>query len=508
LKSLIRIGARRSRLAQIQAYNVGRSIKNKFADCQIEYNFRQSLGDKNLDSPLWKSPSKGVFTEDFYQDLIQNKCDLVVHSFKDLPTAPRTDTTIAASLKREDPRDLIFFRKNIQDQPVKKLNILSSSPRRHYLFESFLKKSLPFDCEGVNFKDIRGNMETRFKKFLEGDADGLIMAKAAIDRLIDPQNKDILSENRMLLLDCIKQCVFQVAPLSQVPCAAAQGALAIECRQNDHELLSMLKEINHESTLQNIREERTLLKEHGGGCHLKIGIFIEHHEQFYIHSAKGISPKDSKSFSHFELINKKEIPSFRKQECWPLQKTTDIFERVAVEAEIPKDANLLISKARALPESYTSNKNQLLYASGWSSWQKLARRGHWICGCLDSLGEDSQYGIQSLKFIEDKPSKWLKLSHKTATSHKNYPKLSTYQLKAKEINLQELKECKYFFWTSLSLFKLIHQKMPEIITATHACGPGNTYQGLKDAGINANKIFLFSDRQAWLKSIKDVESKV
>src|SRR5690606_35828018 len=100
------IGARKSDLARLQAYTVGALLKKARPEIQIDYLFKASLGDKNLSDPLWKAPEKGVFTEDFLADLQSGHCDLVVHSYKDLPTAPRNFTEIVAAPVREDARDI------------------------------------------------------------------------------------------------------------------------------------------------------------------------------------------------------------------------------------------------------------------------------------------------------------------------------------------------------------------------------------------------------------------
>src|SRR5690606_12634019 len=107
----LRIAARSSDLARIQAISVGEALLESSraagARLEIEYAFRQSLGDANLHDPLWKMPEKGVFTEDFRDDLLSGACDLVVHSWKDLPIDARSETMIAATLPRADLRDLL-----------------------------------------------------------------------------------------------------------------------------------------------------------------------------------------------------------------------------------------------------------------------------------------------------------------------------------------------------------------------------------------------------------------
>ena len=170
----IKILSRKSNLAVIQAQQVGKKIQEYFSNIKIEYVEKKTQGDVDLISPLSKMSSAGVFTDDLRHDLIDNKCDLAVHSWKDLPLDLGSDTVLAGSLKRADQRDILFIKKNSQEKIkiTKKIKILSSSPRRIYNLKPFIKNYLPFDLEKIEFENIRGNIPSRFKKFLEGEGDG------------------------------------------------------------------------------------------------------------------------------------------------------------------------------------------------------------------------------------------------------------------------------------------------------------------------------------------------
>ena len=188
----IRILSRKSDLAVIQAYEFGEYLKFKFPKVEIDYLKRSTSGDNNLTTPLSEMPMEGVFTNDLRNELINNNCDLIIHSWKDLPLDVGNQTEVAITLDRADPRDLFFIKKN----SVKKINedssisIFSSSTRRLYNLESFVKNYLPFKIENIKFEDIRGNILTRFKKFLDENVDGFVVAKAAIDRLLKADKND------------------------------------------------------------------------------------------------------------------------------------------------------------------------------------------------------------------------------------------------------------------------------------------------------------------------------
>src|SRR5437868_7218624 len=161
-------------------------------------------------------PEKGVFTEDFVQDLLDGKTDMVVHSWKDLPTAPRVGTKIVATLPRADQRDLFLFKKSSEARvrSTGELNVFSSSPRRAYNLEGFLKDHLPYNLSKVQFHNVRGNIQTRVRKMLEdASVDGLIVAKAAIDRLLTVKAAEF-NETRQFLRETLKELNWVVLPLS------------------------------------------------------------------------------------------------------------------------------------------------------------------------------------------------------------------------------------------------------------------------------------------------------
>ena len=140
---VIKVGSRKSPLARLQSYLVTEEILKYNKDVKFEFIFKETLGDKDLESPLWKMTSKGVFTSDFRRDLIDKKIDLVVHSWKDVEIDDVSDTTFSSVLLREDPRDILLFKKNdlIHYQNLDEIVIFSSSPRRMYNIPPFLKKS-------------------------------------------------------------------------------------------------------------------------------------------------------------------------------------------------------------------------------------------------------------------------------------------------------------------------------------------------------------------------------
>jgi hydroxymethylbilane synthase len=294
--------SRKSTLAKLQAIEVSDTIKKKFPEIKINFKTKDTSGDIDLTTPLHKMPEMGVFTSDIREDLLTENADIAVHSWKDLPVDLEEGTEIAATIKRADLRDVLIFKKSSFKK--KRLQIFTSSPRRQENLSKFLKKAFPFEINSLSFVDIRGNILTRIQKLKDSNADGLVIAKAALDRLLSSAEKG-LSE-----LDSFKEdldaFLWMVIPCSQNPCAPGQGALAIEVKSGNRKIIELLKEINDLDVFRNVEDEREKLKKYGGGCHQKIGVSIENHPLGKITTEKGLTPNK-------ELINKRSFFPFKKE---------------------------------------------------------------------------------------------------------------------------------------------------------------------------------------------------
>ncbi len=279
----LKIVSRKSPLARIQSQLVAEKINASHPHIKIQHIYKKTLGDADLNTPLDKMPDIGVFTNDIRHDLINKKADIAVHSWKDLPVDLEQGTEIVGTIERGDMRDMLFLKKSSINK--RSLTILSSSPRREKNLSLFLPLALPFKAK-IQFKSVRGNVNTRLSKLLEGDDDALVVAKAAIDRILNAQKKEF-SPERNQLLEIQKDLKWMVLPLSQNPCAAAQGALAIEARQNDDEVKNIISSISDQKAFSSVETERSLLKSYGGGCHQKIGVSYEVMEKGSLLTVRG-----------------------------------------------------------------------------------------------------------------------------------------------------------------------------------------------------------------------------
>ena len=173
----VTIASRRSDLARIQAYQIGDALRAAHPQIEINYSFHESLGDKNLERPLWQMPEKGVFTQDFREGLLRGDFDLVVHSWKDLAIEDDPETEVVATLPRADARDLLLVPQSRWSEVERTgvMTILTSSPRRAHNLDSFLRAVLPAELSKLDFVNVRGNVPTRVRKLMQLDVDGLIV---------------------------------------------------------------------------------------------------------------------------------------------------------------------------------------------------------------------------------------------------------------------------------------------------------------------------------------------
>jgi hydroxymethylbilane synthase len=512
LDSELNISSRKSDLAKLQSYLVAQALQKKKQDLKINFHFKESLGDINLTDPLWKMPQKGVFTEDFNHDLLNNKTDLVVHSWKDLPTEKKNQLSVFATLPRADQRDLLIVKKSSLKKifAEKKISLFSSSPRRFYNLDAFLKTHFPYGLDQINFQSVRGNIPTRMKKLIESATiDGLILAKAAVDRLLDNDFED-LAESKKVVRSILNATQWMVLPLSENPNAAAQGAIAIEIKADRSDLKNVLAEINDPATFANTVIERDLLASYGGGCHQKIGISCLSHKYGQVIFTKGLT--DDGTVLRTQVLKNEHqktiFKKFKNSELWTDQKSKTYFDRLALNYSLPESQNspgisiagVFIAKAQNIKPELL--KNSLVWVSGVSTWKKCAELGVWVNGCQDNLGENFPHNLDAMT---DGPVSWCKITHRDSPEHGQDPCVYSYQLErnTEKFNFknetdQTLKKC--FYWSSGSLFAAALNDHPEIRTAIHCCGPGATADLIEKklgAGSLWNNLFIFYNQEQW-----------
>ncbi len=246
----IRIGSRKSQLALVQTYWVQEQLQKHFADRQFEVHTMSTQGDKILDVALSKIGDKGLFTKELEVGMLRGDIDFAVHSLKDLPTRLPEGLMLGCVTEREDPADALVVHEKNKD---KKLETL---PEGAIVGTSSLRRlaQLRHHYPHLSFKDIRGNLNTRLQKLDAGEYDAIILAVAGLRRLD--------------MADRIHEIIAPEISLH----AVGQGALGIECRTEDPEVLSLIKALEHQPTAYRCYAERAFLRELEGGCQVPIGV--------------------------------------------------------------------------------------------------------------------------------------------------------------------------------------------------------------------------------------------
>lgn len=237
------IGTRGSKLALYQANLVKSKLEQAYPSLEVLINIIKTKGDKILDVALSKIGDKGFFTKEIQDALYNGEVDIAVHSLKDLPTELPKGSKIGSILERVNHRDVLVSvgGKKLADFTSED-KIATSSLRR--------KSQLLQINPELDVVEIRGNVDTRIRKMHEGHCDGMIMAAAGIERLeLQEHITEYLNEDQMLT-------------------APGQGAIAIEIREEDNDILELLSVLNHEKTEICVRAERSFLNTLEGGCQI------------------------------------------------------------------------------------------------------------------------------------------------------------------------------------------------------------------------------------------------
>ena len=244
----LRIGSRGSQLALWQAHHISDLLRAQGHTVELE--IIKTTGDKITEVALSQVGTKGMFTKEIEDALLENRVDLAVHSLKDLPTELASDFEIAAITKRENPRDVFCSaRFNSIEELPKGANVGTSSLRR----QAQLRALRP----DLRIHPLRGNVDTRLRKLEAGEYDAIILAAAGLYRL---GKTDLIRE---------------VIPVEVMTPAAGQGALGIEIRRGDAAIRKHLAFLDDAAARATTTCERALLNTLGGGCQVPIGAFAE-----------------------------------------------------------------------------------------------------------------------------------------------------------------------------------------------------------------------------------------
>ncbi|HSF81345.1 MAG TPA: hydroxymethylbilane synthase [Anaerolineales bacterium] len=250
MNSTLTFATRPSALARWQTGYIIEQLRERWPDLYCDEVVITTQGDRDLDTTLPEIGGKGLFTYELEQALRAGRVHAAVHSLKDLPTEDTPGLRLGAIPSRADIRDVLICpaKLTLDKLPVGAVVGTSSNRRQAQL--------LAFRPD-LQVKPIRGNIDTRIRKVLEGQYDAIILAAAGVTRL------------------GLEKHIAEYLPFEIMLPAPGQGALAVQCRANDRQTQVLLKAIDHEHTRLAVSAERAFLSALGGGCSLPVGAMAE-----------------------------------------------------------------------------------------------------------------------------------------------------------------------------------------------------------------------------------------
>lgn len=248
--NLVRIATRQSALALWQAEFVKAQLEHFHPHLEVELVTMVTKGDILLDTPLAKIGGKGLFVKELEQAMLDGRADIAVHSMKDVPVAFPQGLELHTICQREDPRDA-FVSNTYAD--------IDSLPQGAVVGTSSLRRQCQLRAMRPDLKihDLRGNVNTRLAKLDEGQYDAIILAAAGLIRL-----------------NMIQRIRSYIEPEVSLP-ANGQGAVGIECRENDARIHQLLAPLEHRETRIRVNAERAMNRRLEGGCQVPIGAYAE-----------------------------------------------------------------------------------------------------------------------------------------------------------------------------------------------------------------------------------------
>lgn len=254
-RQTVRIATRESLLALWQAEFIKAALERAHPGLAVELVGMTTRGDQLLDSPLSKIGGKALFVKELEQAMLENRADIAVHSMKDVPMEFPEGLGLAIICEREDPRDA-FVSNHFAS--------LDALPRGAHVGTSSLRRECQLKAlrPDLTISSLRGNVQTRLRKLDEGQFDAIILAAAGLIRLE------------------LQDRIAQLLPVAQSLPACGQGAVGVETRTDDAELIALLQPLHDAATNRDVVAERAMNRRLEGGCQVPIaGYAIDSPEQ-------------------------------------------------------------------------------------------------------------------------------------------------------------------------------------------------------------------------------------
>ena len=300
------IGSRGSKLALIYAKKAREKIlinAKNFGIEEVTIKAIATKGDQVQDKRLSELGGKGLFSKTIEVELLNHKIDIAVHALKDMPSEETEKLLTNCFLERNDPREILISKDNKQLKDLAQNSVIGTSSFRREFQIKKIRNDL--DC-----KLIRGNVDTRLRKLNNNLYDAIILSYAGFNCLGLNQN------------------ISQTFSTSEIIPCAGQGVIALQCRDDDEELIELLKSVNHQPTHNCIKAERNVLKVLEGDCETAVGAFaniegnqinleaelfsLDGKNRFYLKSSKSLDKAHELGIEVGKALKKESNNSYKK----------------------------------------------------------------------------------------------------------------------------------------------------------------------------------------------------
>jgi hypothetical protein len=333
----------------------------------------------------------------------------------------------------------------------------------------------------------------------ERHLDGVVLALAGLSRLYADTTTE--RQGRTLLTGLLEGLHLMVLPLSDVPAAPGQGALAIECRADDGQTRALLSALEHPATRSAIAIERQLLAQHGGGCHQRFGATLQ-----WLPDLGGLLQVGGQSSTGADIAERRFLPTTvlpahnAEVRAWDGSTTkraasSPLLDAAQLTAQLQRRA-VFVAHSRALPAGGgDALAGRTVWTSGTKSWFALAAAGVWVQGCSEGLGAEAAARLAAVPLLRaPPPGEWDVLTHAAALepwqegSWAGANVIATYAVSdAWPPDAAQLAAATHVFWSSTAQFErswhLVNSR------AHHASGAGKTAEHIRRAGVRNFRAF-------------------
>jgi hydroxymethylbilane synthase len=467
-------------LAQVSIFE--QLVQKVIPGATVEAVIRQTEGDKNQSTPLHLVEGKDFFTKAIQDSLLNGEADFALHSMKDVASEDFFAHSQYGIVCRDAMQDVAVFNNNIIDKLKKgaSLCIGTSSPRRSTMATNFLQKALPQFGTTIQLiaEPVRGNVDSRLRQLNEGNYDGLILAAAGLQRLLQYEPaaatvKKLLADKKLMVL-----------PLFECTPAAGQGAIVAETGKQNTEAIALLQAIANPTLTHAIEQERAAAHRRGFGCSQQFGTFslqTAHTNFSYTHGLDATG----KPFTEWDFES--PVMAAHTRICSTTDYMKDLFNHQYLEAIVPTDATVFVASHKAVHSRTlaTQLQQQPVWVAGTKTWLALAQKGIWVSGSADGLGlqwilpllQGLLFGYQRAPHIITHTAAAIRWQQDGLAATSTYELLPTLH----GAFIAALQNAGFIFWTSMEQYIQYREYCPAQMI--HGCPAGKTATLLLQAGV-------------------------